>query len=169
MSASSEETLRKGMDEHMATVHGMVPQYVPPVAIPTPPALAPTVTIEVTQEELSTWEQVKAFLESKFPMIFLLVLVTCWPAFSQATHSVTLGWTASATVGVTYNVLHSATATGTFAVVNSAPITGTSYVDTVNLSGFWEVVALDNAGDTSISSNEATVPNAPTALKAVAN
>lgn len=98
----------------------------------------------------------------------ILFLALAAPILAQS-RSVTITWIASTTPGVTYNVLHSPAPSGPFTPVNTAPITGTTFTDTTNLSGFWAVESIDSNGDSSVLSNEATIPNAPTGVKAVAN
>lgn len=112
----------------------------------------------------------KYFQLTSYGSILFLVLLLVTVAMPQTTtHSTTLTWTASTTPGVTYNVYYSTTQTGTYAKLNSAPISVATYVDTVNTSGYWEVSAVDSLGDESLKDGPVSIPNAPSALKAVAN
>ena len=110
--------------------------------------------------------------------LILLLLVTAWPNLAQAITSATITWTApsvtaTAEAAVTYNVYHSANSGGVYVKVNPSPVSALTYVDTVNLSGFWEITAVGADGKESARSVETTFatfpPGPPTGLKVVAN
>jgi hypothetical protein len=105
----------------------------------------------------------------KITTLFLLIALIAFTGLAQVTHSVTIGWTASTTPGVTYNVYHASVSGGPYTKVTVSPVNALQFTDTQNFSGFWVVTSVDSNGDESIKSTEATVPNVPTGVKAVAN
>jgi fibronectin type 3 domain-containing protein len=64
-----------------------------------------------------------------------IALLLFWPALGQSTHSITVGWNASATTGVAYNVYRSTSASGPFTKINSVDVNALTYTDTTGTGG----------------------------------
>ncbi len=92
---------------------------------------------------------------------------------TASTAGVTVGWSASTATDLAgYNVYRSGSATGTFTKVNAAVLTGTTYADTtapVGVASFYQVTAVDQAGNESVRSAtvNATRPEPPTSATTV--
>jgi fibronectin type 3 domain-containing protein len=103
--------------------------------------------------------------------IIALALSLCAIVYAQQQHTVLVSWTASncngasgctATVG--YYVYRATNPAGPFALLNVSPVTGTSYVDSTVINGndyYYEAVAVDASGGTSIPSNVTNVVVVP--------
>lgn len=72
----------------------------------------------------------------KLPLIALVLTLLAWPSFPQQTqHSVTLGWTASTTVGANYVVWRGTISGGPYTILTPTPFATISYVDTTGTAG----------------------------------
>ena len=96
-------------------------------------------------------------------------------AFAQASHSVTLTWTASTDTGGTVNVYKATsgcTGTPSFTLLASGVVSAGPYIDsTVGVGQFcYYVTAVVNGAESLPSNNAAAtvLPKSPTSIKAVA-